>query len=334
MQVSNPNGGKTEEKFSTTQVIRWVLCLVIAGAFAIYYFVGVAYQPNCHQELSESGTAVQVCGPPDLSALVPALLGIGLFLAPDLSELGISGLLSVKRKVAEQDVRQSELAAEVGRIEQRVAIAQSSSANVDLRIANEAWSEEATKKLLADLGLIELDDGDDGGKADGEGGAAAPEPQPSGPDDKGGGAAIPEPPEARPRGEGGSEEEPLPVEEEVERAELTVQLLHIAKNLGQFETISRRREVSPQERMAALTDEQQQTVDRWYSLFAEEIRLVRQVRNLVAHRPYAVGTEELREATRVGRQLLRDLLTGIGASTEEIERLERSEPNAGSSPSV
>ena len=82
------------------------------------------------------------------------------------------------------------------------------------------------------------------------------------------------------------------------------------------------RQADPSERMAALTEDQQKSVDRWYSVFKEEITVVRQVRNAVAHTPYAVGLEELHEANRVGRRLLRILLQGIGASTAPIDRFE------------
>ena len=111
-----------------------------------------------------------------------------------------------------------------------------------------------------------------------------------------------------------------------------MELLYLAKNLNQFETISRRREINRGERLAALTEEQQEVVDRWSTLFEQEIKLVRQVRNTVAHQPYLASLEEMREATEIGRKLLRDLLTGIRASADVIEHFEarsHGEPGAG-----
>ncbi len=74
--------------------------------------------------------------------------------------------------------------------------------------------------------------------------------------------------------------------------------------------------------MASLTDEQHERVDRWYDLFEHELGAVKEVRNAVAHNPYAASTAELKEATRIARRLLRILTEGLGISTDGNDMLE------------
>ena len=146
------SGSEDAGKFSGWQIARWLVCLAVVAATAIYYFVGVTEATSCQQVLNAAGAVRQLCGPPSLTAFVPSLLAIGLLLAPDLSELGISGLLSVKRKVTEQGERQSEFAAELGRIEQRIAIAQNSTSKIDLQLVNQGFSEEAVNAFWRSTG--------------------------------------------------------------------------------------------------------------------------------------------------------------------------------------
>jgi hypothetical protein len=324
--ASPPGGGGPENEddgYSIGQYIRWFAALAVAIGGAVYMLVGGAEETLCHGTVATGGPKiVKVCGAPGLTQLLPFVLVIAVLLAPDLSELAIPGLLSIRRRLGEQDARQDRLETELVRVEHRVEQnqTQSASAKIELMLASERLDQ------VGDVLVVQ----------------AKPEPPPPsepeqtpGEEDESGGAPTDRPPEGD-GGGGGVGGASAPTEEGDEeklgawaieagtkdREPLTLQLLYLAKNIEQYATISRMREVDPRERMAALTEEQQEVVDRWYVVFRKEIELVLRVRNELAHRPIGIGIEELREADRVGRKLLRVLLNGLGLSTEPIDRFE------------
>jgi hypothetical protein len=73
--------------------------------------VALSYVPgsgiaSCRQQLSSDGRAVSVCGPigtADLVLLGLLLLVAGAFVWPDLSEFGVAGLVTVKRRLQAQE---------------------------------------------------------------------------------------------------------------------------------------------------------------------------------------------------------------------------------------
>jgi hypothetical protein len=89
--------------------------LLVAIAALAFYLHGIEAQIVCHKELS-NGDVVELCGPPGLSELVPFALVIAVLLAPDLTELAIPGLLSLKRMVRRQEDRQNQVEAKLTRI--------------------------------------------------------------------------------------------------------------------------------------------------------------------------------------------------------------------------
>jgi len=99
--------------------VRWVIALLIVVALAGFTiasylpFTGIA---SCHEELADSGSPVSVCGPIGASDIV--LIGLVLLLAaalvlPELSEVGLPGGISIKRRVAELDREQRKTADDV-----------------------------------------------------------------------------------------------------------------------------------------------------------------------------------------------------------------------------
>lgn len=313
-------GGEDDDGYSTGQKIRWALALVVAFSGAAYYLIGIDSQVLCHDSLAKGDSAVvDLCGPPGLTELAPFALVIAVLLLPDLSEMGIAGLLSLKRAVRHQGERQEAVEGQLVRLEQslsqQVAVNQHSPTNLAITLAGEQFDlKTAAAHLKGESGTEEDTD-----EEEGSGGQSTSPPRK--PD---GGGDGPKQARAKERlAEGQDADIESWAEQERERAMETQQLLYLAKNLGQYEGISRMRQINPGERMAALTEDQQEMVDRWYALFADEIALVRNVRNTVAHTPYAIDIDELREANRIGTKLLRILLEGLGASTAPVDRFEQ-----------
>lgn len=338
-KTGKPTGGGDEkEEYTWPQRIRWGLALLVAVAGVIYMLGGVEHQTLCHGAIATEGEeVVKVCGAPGITQLLPFIVVIALLLAPDLSELAIPGLLSIKRRVEEQGRRQERIEAELVRVEQNVRL----SANTYLAVHNHGIAELDLRALELkqsqfeeELEEMRGDKGNDLGPE--EPPPAEPVPQPQPPDKDGGGAgenaaqsALDESEKTREAEATSRDDTDRAVgdkvsDEEDQRASLTLQLLWLVKNLEQYEAISRMRRSDPSQRMAALTEDQQERVDRWYNLFGEELKAAREVRNAVAHNPYAASIDELQEATRIGRRLMRILLNGLGLSTESVDSLEES----------
>ena len=85
---------------------RGVALLLLLALSAL---VVVSYLPDspvraCREQVAATGTLVTVCRPlgtDDIVLVGLIVLGAGLLLWPDLSELGVGGLLTIKRQVAE-----------------------------------------------------------------------------------------------------------------------------------------------------------------------------------------------------------------------------------------
>src|SRR2546425_166164 len=73
----------------------------IAAALAVEWVVSSFGAPLCHDALANVGSnaVVRICGPLALSDLVPFALILAILLAPDFTELGIFGVVSLKRQI-------------------------------------------------------------------------------------------------------------------------------------------------------------------------------------------------------------------------------------------
>jgi hypothetical protein len=88
---------------------RWLVALGVAVAAAFYFLKATAAKSVCADVLN--GTQViQSCGPPRLVDLVPFGLVIVLLLWPDLSEFGLGGVVTIRRRLNQQEQRQDALA--------------------------------------------------------------------------------------------------------------------------------------------------------------------------------------------------------------------------------
>jgi hypothetical protein len=87
----------------------------IVGACVLGYVLASTYSrslESCNEQVSsQTGHVVRVCHPVSASdaPVVIGLVLIGLLLLPDFAEVAIPGLVSLKRRVAEQERRQDRL---------------------------------------------------------------------------------------------------------------------------------------------------------------------------------------------------------------------------------
>lgn len=306
-RAPNRSGGGANR--SRGQVVRWIFALLVAIAALAFYLHGIEAQIVCYEELS-NGDVAELCGPPGLSELVPFALVIAVLLAPDVTELAIPGLLALKRTVRRQEDRQDQVEAKLTQVEQRVEqqVKQEVSLNFLTSTEKDVEAKEETLRA-AERGTGEIEEepvGEPGAEPETQTGDMREEAAESEALEEGDRQIAAEPPG-------------LVSDADDERASLTLQLAWLTKNLTQYETISRMRRIDQSERMAALTEAQQETVDRWYDIFEQEIGVVKQLRNALIHNPYAVDIDELREAVRIGRRLMRILLNGIGVGTDALD---------------
>src|SRR5437867_1793644 len=97
------------------RAVAGLLLLALAAVVAWSYVPGAAIA-SCHQELAAGGAIVKVCGPiggGDVVGVGLILLIAGLLVWPDLSELGIPGLIALKRRVMATETAQEQTADDV-----------------------------------------------------------------------------------------------------------------------------------------------------------------------------------------------------------------------------
>jgi hypothetical protein len=100
---------------------RWGLALLVALLGAAYFLHGTDDQAICHRNFSQSGIeSSEICGPPRLLDLAPFGLVIAVLLWPDLSEVNVAGLLTLKRRLRRQEARQEGLEDTLSTIQQHL----------------------------------------------------------------------------------------------------------------------------------------------------------------------------------------------------------------------
>ena len=115
--------------------------LVLAG-----YFVPALQV--CQQQLASTGNTgvVEICAPVGLPGLVPIVLLVTALLWPDLSEVTVAGLFSLRRRIEEQAQRQAELEGRLFQIQQAT---QQATQQTNVLVSTEALAhlpEEAREK--------------------------------------------------------------------------------------------------------------------------------------------------------------------------------------------
>ena len=124
--------------------------MVLLVATALYVGLTYAFRPLwvCHQEMAQSGTVSDICGPlgTDDVAFLGLIVFICLLIFPDLSEVSIAGLGSIKRAISQQAVATQNLERSVhvleARFSQTQVVSQTHTVYVNLREAERTAGEK------------------------------------------------------------------------------------------------------------------------------------------------------------------------------------------------
>jgi hypothetical protein len=284
----NPNAkavpGEQHLKASRWDIARWVGAAAVAVVAALFYFHAVDHQSICHQQLAREGATavVQVCGPPRLLDLAPFALLIAVLLWPDLGELAVAGLFTLRRRVAAQEQRQQVTENRLLQVDQQLTqLAVLSQTQTAIGAVNHYYAadQEELKRN------IEAKEAKEAKGAD----------QKAGADQKEGGAVD----KRRSRPEVDQEEGPKLLGEFLrEYAELEPYLLPAGGR--------------PRAEFEDLDPDRRSLIEDWRGMFKSEIAALRQTRNAIVHRPDSISPDTLRGAIANTRELSRILLDRIG----------------------
>ena len=278
---SPPGHAGPEPSASFWDVLRWVLAAVVAVVAAVFFFYGVGHQSVCHQQPSAAGatTLVQVCGPPGLLELVPFALVIATLLWPDLGELAVAGLFTLRRRITEQEERQRGVESRLLAVDQQLT---------QLATLSQSQAQTAIGSVhhyfAADQD--ELKNNIETKEAAGAGSVAG---------------------SRRP----GSEVGPIQPAARTDDRE-TPRLL--GEFLLEYSRLERYLAPSGSRLGAEVEDldhERRALVEDWRVMFRPEIAALRQTRNAIVHRPESVPADTLRGAIDNTRELARILFGRI-----------------------
>lgn len=273
------DAGKPGDSPSKGDRVRWLLALAVGVAAGYYFLDATSAQIVCEDVVKGTDAAprlIEACGPPRLIDLAPFVLVIALLVWPDLSELGVTGLVTLRRRVTQQEERQQLL--EDRLIEVHQAFMQTAA-------AVQGQSQASTTNVY--YGEYAPDQGDVSRGIAEKQGAERRHPQPA----EGG------PPAAS-------------------QTELLGTFLREYAALEPYIVPSQLRNAprwSPK-RLGHLSDEQQRLVEDWNERFAGEVRAVRQTRNVAVHEPDTLSDDTLRGAINNTRALKGILFDRLGIS--------------------
>jgi hypothetical protein len=281
--TDKPTSGEKDPKASFWDVARWVLAAASAVAAALFFFHAIDHQSVCHQQLAGEGatTVVQLCGPPRLLDLAPFALLIAVLLWPDLGELAVAGLFTLRRRVAAQEERQRVVEDRLLQVNQQLtqlATLSQVQAQTAIGAVNHYYAADQDE-LKRNIEAKEA------GGSEPESGARNAKPEEIGPPQSWTGADREEGPK-------------LLGEFLREYAQLEPYLLPAGSRL--------RAEVEDTD------SERAARIEEWRAMFKPEIAALRQTRNAIVHRPDSVGTDTLRGAIENTRELSRILFGRIG----------------------
>lgn len=251
---------------------RTAVVLIAAATFLVWGSSQLFGEPEiCRQELASVGErpVVNVCAPMSAESLLGPVLLIAVLLLPDISELAIPNLITLKRRVNEHAVEQGKIRDELARVEQNQLALQSVNVTVGgyvppdwerVRAELEGQLRE-TKDLVAAVRQIQ--------------GHVAPFEIVSD-------ASV----------------------ADAERDRLDAELLRLWRPIESVLGLTRaatrpwRRDEVPE-----LTGHEVEALLEFERVFRSEIQAVRAVRNAVVHEPDKVTKDDLREAIEVARSL-------------------------------
>jgi hypothetical protein len=264
----------------------------------VVVIVGSRYHAGwhvCDTELARTGKDVHVCHPYAVADLFPILLVVALLLLPEVDELGLPGIGTLKRRVAQQE-REVERLGESINVLQQLSIRSSAEVTVtnNLLQAQERIAEKSERYVAASTAGAEED-----------------EPVPA------------EPPRLSQAAVGGKQllrswgqiEAWLDLARCLEESDELAAWIRMPPGDRDVD------ELAPHDRHVVdrlpadlvLSAAQQRAVVRWSRLFADEIDSVRFVRNEVAHDRRWLKLEDIDRALDVAEQLLGLLQDGIAS---------------------
>jgi hypothetical protein len=263
---SDDKGSTSRQQGKMRRFVAGAVAVVGASIVFVGYFVP-AFQV-CQQQLASTGDAgvVDICAPVGLPGLVPIVLVVAVLLWPDLSEVTVTGLFSLRRRIEEQAERQADLEDRLFQVQQAT---QQATQQTNVLISSQALTHlpEQTRQKAE---LVER-----AGPAEGEGAS---------------------PPIA--------EERMIPETEAAELGMSLLYLWEqIADVLA---LIDDRRGIRRPRRDRVEDTAELDRIIRWRNIFDREIEIVRAARNSVAHPGTGadLSTDELLSVVRTAEYLL------------------------------
>ncbi len=251
-----------DEKPSLWDWARWAFAFAIAVG-ALLFFLGVVGSADvCHGVVAGPDQNPQiktVCDPPRMLELVPFFLLIGLLLWPDLSEIGIGGMITLKRRVREQEKRLAETEDRVSTLHQTLL---------------QTLSVQQTQKQANTVNVSFAPDQDDVARNIRE-------------------SQVPQSPEqtAEPSPESDDRDRLLGQFLDLyARLEPYVQFA-TGQNRRRYQG-----RIWYEDEIERLTPRMRDGLEQWSEQFAEPIRALKDTRNVAVHSPSRVSTETLQKA--------------------------------------
>lgn len=265
-------------KPTTFDWVRWVVAVAVAIAAALFFLNAGGEQSVCKHVLTgtnASSTTVDLCGPPRLLDLAPFVLVIAIVLWPDLHELRINGLITLTRRVREQERRQEAVESRLIALHQTVS-----------QVAAIGQAQGQTQATTTTVNTYYAPDQEDvrRGIQEKERGEA-PSAELTG---------------AAPSPDGDS------------HTQLIGELLKEYARLEPYITVGTRPAARWAEDITRLSPSQRESVAEWNEMFRPEIQALRQARNVAVHEPQTVSVETLRGALQNTRELARILFGRLG----------------------
>jgi hypothetical protein len=273
--MANPDS--QDRRPSGWDIARWSLALLVALSATLFYFHAVGHQSLCYQQLADvPGHHVDTCGPPRLLDLAPFALVIAVLLWPDLGELAVTGLFTLRRRVDDQEERQEDVESRLLQVSQQLT-----------QLATLSQTQAQGQTAIGSVNNYYAPDQQDlkrsiNAKEAGEQPADA-------------GALV----EAEAALRAGADE----------RERLLGEFVRAYSRLEPY-ILPRSSRLADE--LDQLGPERRQLVEEWRAMFDREIAALRQTRNAAVHQPGLVSPQTLRGAIENTHELSRILFDRIG----------------------
>jgi hypothetical protein len=271
--IPSPNDSTPSKR----DIARWVIACLVALVAVVFFIHAIDQQNVCHQQIvGESGHLVETCGPPRLLDLAPFALLIAVLLWPDLGELAVTGLFTLRRRVERQEERQGEVESHLHQVNQQLTqLATLSQAQAQGQTAvGTVNNYYAPDQQDLKRGIDSIEAGEQPADLAGLGRAEA-----------------------------------VLQAEAQERERLLGEFVREYSRLEPY-ILPRGSRLAAE--LDQLDSDRRQLVDDWRVMFDREITALRQTRNAAVHQPGLVSPETLRGAIENTRELSRILFDRIG----------------------